>query len=214
MSPVKSRSEPPSRRGAPRAGRTGRLGKEDWITAGAHALRQGVAAVAVEPLAAGLHVTRGSFYAHFESRDQLLTAVLDRWRATEQAADQELTVGEDPQRTLADYLHRMFTDHGAGEIHAQLCASAQDPIVGPVHIELSLGRITLLTRLYQAAGLDPQEAHRRALVTYTAYMGFWRALTTMPRIEGAREMGLDGAIFDGYPEHIVSLLAGTSCPTR
>lgn len=198
--------EPKVRHGSPSGTRPGRLSAQDWITAGAQALRQGVAAVAVEPLAAGLGVTRGSFYAHFGSRDELLIAVLDRWRATERAADQELTAGDEPHQTLTGYLEAMFTDRTAGEIHAHLCASALDPIVGPVHIELSFERIAVLQRLYHAVGLDPEDARQRALVTYTAYMGFWRALTTMPQIERAREMDADASMFNGYPDHIVSLL--------
>jgi AcrR family transcriptional regulator len=199
--------EPKVRHGRSSRTRPGRLSAQDWITAGAQALRHGVVAVAVEPLAASLGVTRGSFYAHFDSRDELLIAVLDRWRATERAADQKLIVGDDPHQTLAQYLEWMFTDRTAGEIHAHLCASALDSIVGPVHIELSFERIAVLQRLYHAVGLDPDDARQRALVTYTAYMGFWRALTTMPQIERAREMGADISIFDGYAEHIVPLLA-------
>ena len=62
-----------------------RLSREHWIEAALDALGEGgVGAVAVEPLAARLGVTKGSFYWHFPSREALLVAALERWEAMEQ----------------------------------------------------------------------------------------------------------------------------------
>ena len=63
---------------APRRRRS--LGADDWIDAATAVLvEDGVAAVAVEPLAARLGATKGSFYHHFPNRDALITAALERW---------------------------------------------------------------------------------------------------------------------------------------
>src|SRR5687767_10471799 len=65
--------------------RPARLSAEDWAQAALDLVaEQGVAAVAVEPLARRLGVTKGSFYWHFPSRDALLQAALERWEAIEQ----------------------------------------------------------------------------------------------------------------------------------
>ncbi|MGH8078705.1 MAG: TetR/AcrR family transcriptional regulator, partial [Lysobacter sp.] len=65
--------------------RNGRLSAEDWAQAALDLIaEQGVAAVAVEPLARRLGVTKGSFYWHFPSRDALLVAALERWEKVEQ----------------------------------------------------------------------------------------------------------------------------------
>lgn len=186
--------------------RTSRLRKEDWVGAATSALRRGgVDAVAVEQLAAGLNVTRGSFYAHFDSRDELLRAVLERWRSSELAALQEPEHGDGHQR-LTRRLRQMFSDRSAGEIHAQLCAAAEDPIVGPVHLENLLATMASLADLYRAAGLRRAAAEQRALVTYTAYIGFWRAVTALPNIEGADALGASLDMFDGYPDALIPLL--------
>ncbi|MFC7482437.1 TetR/AcrR family transcriptional regulator [Luedemannella flava] len=59
-----------------------RLTTEDWIDAALAAIAEGgVPAVAVEPLAARLGATKGSFYWHFANRDALLDAALARWEA-------------------------------------------------------------------------------------------------------------------------------------
>src|SRR6187551_1541614 len=75
----------------PSARGTGRLSAEDWAQAALDLIaEQGVAAVAVEPLARRLGVTKGSFYWHFPSREALLVAALERWEKMEQ----ELLFGE------------------------------------------------------------------------------------------------------------------------
>ena len=63
-----------------KATRQRRLTREDWITAALGAIADGgLAAVGVEPLAARLGTTKGSFYWHFENRDALLEAAIGRW---------------------------------------------------------------------------------------------------------------------------------------
>ncbi|HXD53500.1 MAG TPA: helix-turn-helix domain-containing protein, partial [Solirubrobacteraceae bacterium] len=58
------------------------LTPEDWERAALAAIRDGgPEAVAVEPLARRLGVTKGSFYWHFANRDGLLGAAIARWEA-------------------------------------------------------------------------------------------------------------------------------------
>src|SRR3546814_19865364 len=58
-----------------------------WAEAALDAIAGGgLDAVAVEPLARRLGVTKGSFYWHFANRDALLRAALPRWERTEPAA--------------------------------------------------------------------------------------------------------------------------------
>src|SRR5262249_6676712 len=75
-----------------------RLTRDDWITAALAAIADGgLAAVGVEPLAARLGATKGSFYWHFENRDALLEAAIRRWEkqtTTDVAA--EITAARDP----------------------------------------------------------------------------------------------------------------------
>lgn len=81
----------PIRRRKPATAAAGRTGtsaearpvrqRSDWIRAGMHMLaRSGVDAVLVPPLAAELGVTKGSFYWHFASREELLLAMIDEWQ--------------------------------------------------------------------------------------------------------------------------------------
>ena len=56
------------------------LQRNDWLRAARLALlRGGVEAVRVEKLARDLHVTKGSFYWHFQDREELLEILLREW---------------------------------------------------------------------------------------------------------------------------------------
>ena len=69
---------------SPKTERNNRLSADDWAQAALDLVAEdGVHAVAVEPLARRLGVTKGSFYWHFPSRDALLRAALERWEQVE-----------------------------------------------------------------------------------------------------------------------------------
>lgn len=58
-----------------------RLTRADWIDAAIERLvKRGVDEVRIEPLADSIGVSRGSFYWHFNSRQELLQAILENWR--------------------------------------------------------------------------------------------------------------------------------------
>jgi len=58
----------------------GKLGREDWINGAMKLLAQsGAAGVRVEPLAARLKVTKGSFYWHFRDLADLQEAMRQAW---------------------------------------------------------------------------------------------------------------------------------------
>ncbi|MGE0736918.1 MAG: TetR/AcrR family transcriptional regulator [Alphaproteobacteria bacterium] len=68
-------------------GKDGRLSRKDWLAAAFRLLGEGgVEAVAVEPLARALGVTKGSFYWHFKDRPALLRSLLGYWAERETQA--------------------------------------------------------------------------------------------------------------------------------
>ena len=57
-----------------------RLGREDWLEHALEVLREeGIQGVRVERLARDLKVTKGSFYWHFSGRQELLSAMAERY---------------------------------------------------------------------------------------------------------------------------------------
>ena len=151
-----------------------RLSREDWIAAALAALTAGgPAAVAVEPLAARLGVTKGSFYWHFGGRDELLVAVLARWEL--ESTDDligELHDVADPRRRLAEWAGRVLRSDKA--LLVALHAAADDPIVAPVLRRVTRRRVEFLAELLREAGVTPAAASRRAQLLYSADLGLYQ----------------------------------------
>lgn len=137
-------------------------------------VRGGLGAVAVEPLAASLGVTKGSFYWHFADRADLVRALLERWES-------EGTLGIitrlDELADPAERLRRLFAislddvAHLRAEASLSAAATAGDAVVLPVVQRVMRRRLAYLTSLYEALGVEPDEAARMGLVAYSAYLG-------------------------------------------
>lgn len=141
----------------------------------------GVAAVAIEPLAARAGATKGSVYHHFPNREALLQATVERWEREHTEAVIELVEAED---TALDRLRRLFEtvlDRSAkGSVEIALHNAADDPVVAPVLRRVSERRIAYLTDLFAGFGYTPQIAHRRAVLAYSIYLGQVQMMATLP----------------------------------
>src|SRR5438128_5153225 len=113
---------------------TSRLTVGDWIAVAMDAIvREGPAAVAVEPLAVRLGATKGSFYHHFANRDALLEATLEEWeRAQTEAVIARVELISHPGDRLRGILAAAFADRPGGIRDAALFAAAAHPLVKPV----------------------------------------------------------------------------------
>lgn len=197
---------------ARRTQRTRRLTADDWIEEAARVITEsGVGAVAVEPLAQRLGVTKGSFYWHFANRDALLEATLERWeRDVTEAAIVELDGIADPRERLRQLIVRALEDVqelsdaappeiGFGHaFHLALSDAAADPIVRPVLERVSERRVDYLEACFAGVGLTPQEARQRALFAYAAYIGTLRLFREAPSRAPA------GAMAQTYQQQLVA----------
>lgn len=143
--------------------------------------RDGVQAVAVEPLAQALGVTKGSFYWHFRNRDELIHAVLEAWEQ-DQGADVVSRYGgiADPRRRLRVLLFAAFEDVENGRFFAALAVSSEDPRVKPALRRATERRLAFGVEAFQAMGFAEKEARERSLLAYAAYAGYFQLLRTMP----------------------------------
>lgn len=157
-----------------RAQERGRLSADDWSEAALDMIaEQGVAAVAVEPLARRLGVTKGSFYWHFPSRDALLEAALERWEAVEQAeVFGKLEAVPDPRERLGALFQMVAHEFKSHVVYSALLNALDNPAVQPVINRVSQRRLDYLTASFRQAGLGRTEAQHRARLTYAAYVGF------------------------------------------
>jgi AcrR family transcriptional regulator len=152
-----------------------RLGREDWIRAALDAIADGgLAAVAVEPLARRLGVTKGSFYAHFSNRDELIEASLEAWeRSHSEEQLEQFQAIDDPAERLAAVLRvaTEFSQSGAPSVHARLMGELDDPRVRSAVARVNGARIDRLAGTYRQLGLRPTVARDRARLAYASYLG-------------------------------------------
>ena len=135
--------------------RSGRLSADDWAQAALDMIaEQGVAAVAVEPLARRLGVTKGSFYWHFPSRDALLVAALERWEKLElETVWGQLEAVPDPRQRLRALFEMVAHEFKSHVIYSELLKALDHPAVQPVIGRVSERRMDYLTASFRQAGL-------------------------------------------------------------
>ena len=163
------------------------LSREAWVRMASNLIAQeGVQAVAVEPLAQGLGVTKGSFYWHFKNRDDLIHAALEAWEQ-DQSADVVSRYGgiADPRRRLRVLLFAAFEDVENGKFFAALAVSSEDPRVQPFLQRATARRLAFGIEAFRALDLPEAEARERALLAYAAYAGYFQLLRTTPEAVAA-----------------------------
>lgn len=182
--------------------RHARLSAEDWAQAALDLIaEQGVAAVAVEPLARRLGVTKGSFYWHFPSRDALLVAALERWEKVEQeTVFGKLEAIADPGQRLRALFALVAHEFKSHVIYSELLKALDHPAVQPVIGRVSQRRMDYLTASFRQAGLGRTDAQHRARLAYAAYVGF---LQLNLQLHQAR---LQHDEFEAYVEHVMTTL--------
>lgn len=181
----------------------------DWEYAALNLMAEkGINAVGVEPLARRLGITKGSFYWHFSSRDELLNRALARWITEDEeiiarARGQNLP----PRDRLADFIRRTSRRNLTHRVYAALCACPDHPQVCRVLERITRRRMDFLAGALTEMGMGPRQARHRARLTYTAYLGFLQleAQGLAPEKE-SRD-------FDDYVEHVIDVLIGRAVET-
>jgi len=162
--------------------RNARLDQGDWVDCAQEVLAErGIDAVRVEVLAKRLGVTKGSFYWHFKDRDDLLAAMLQRWR-------KRATLGiierlESTHEPAAERLHRLLRlqfNARKAEIGADIELSIRlwarhDPKVAIALQEIDELRLRYIAKLLGELGVATEELRARATLAY-CYMRASRTL--------------------------------------
>ena len=157
-----------------------RLTQSEWLDHGLALLAQeGPGALKVGAMAAGLGVSRGSFYWHFRNIGEFEALLLEKWQAisTDQIIDELDARPGDPDR-LKNLLRLAFIGHRRLD-HAVRTWATQDSKVAAIVAAVDDRRIARLARLLTDAGIDGTSAAHRAVFLYWAFLG--RAAAIDPR---------------------------------
>jgi len=162
---------------------------------------QGVQALAVEPLARRMGITKGSFYWHFSSRESLLDQALKRWEEHDgRNLNKSLGEIDHPRDRLKSFFRRVGREKLTHEVYSELCASAGHPQVEPVLERVAERRMQHLSTAFEELGLDAVKARYQARLTYSVYLGFLQLQRQH------QTPSLTSEEFEAYIEHVINTL--------
>jgi AcrR family transcriptional regulator len=176
--------------------RPGPLTPDDWARAALAAIgRGGIAAVAVESVAADLGATKGSFYWHFKNRDALIQAALDMWEQSRtESVIEDLDQEPDPAERLRKLLEAAFERSPADRAELALLANPGHPAATAAVRRVGQRRIAYIAEQLEKLGCDPGEAQDRAVVLYYIYAGYLQVAHVAPDVADGdarqRQVGL------------------------
>jgi AcrR family transcriptional regulator len=168
-----------------------RLSQLDWVKGGLDALVEGgIEAVRIDTLAEKLGVTKGSFYHHFESRDDLLDAMASDWGDNELEAVAEevsalpgdpkmrmqLVVGIYERRDLARY-DRAMRAWAHSDLRAEKAVRKASDLLE-----------RLFLQLFDEMGFDDRQSKLRARIVMLCGIGAMFALELPRREDDAQDM--------------------------
>lgn len=160
------------------------LTRADWTDAALDALaRDGLRAVAVEPLAERLGATKGSFYWHFRDRNALLEAAVAQWERT--GTDELITGLEhipDPSarhRATVGWLSDSDRDM---RIFMVLLWNSDHPVIGPAIGRILSKRMAFSLRLREESGEDTEQARLSMVYAYSVLLGLQMLRRAAPHL--------------------------------
>jgi AcrR family transcriptional regulator len=168
------------------------LQRRDWERAALSAIADGgLSAVHIDELAHLLGVTKGSFYWHFESRDDLIEAALSRWRDACVGALDDIDRHARPRRRLRALAASSLRERRDGQVEIALVGIVDDERVTRFVEAVLARRLALLERAFE--GLGARSASELAVLANALYVGYLHTVRVDP-IRGRRaSRALEGA---------------------
>ena len=167
-----------------------RLTRSAWLDHGLRILaRQGAAALKVGALAAGLNVSRGSFYWHFRDISDFRLQLLHRWqeRTTDQVIEGiDTSIGGAARLT---HLMKLAFNEDRSLDRSIRAMGSTDPEIGRMVASVDARRIAYMADLLVDTGVDAKRALPRAEFLYWAYIG--QSAVMDPRHSAITERDID-----------------------
>lgn len=178
------------------------LSAADWEQEALRVIaEQGISAVAVEPLARRMGITKGSFYWHFSSRESLLEQALLGWEKHD-ARNLAASLGElsCPRDRLIAFFRAVGRESLTHQVYSALIAAADHPQVQPLLDRVAARRIRHIAQAFTELGMDAVTAEHHARLTYSVYLGFLQ-------LQRQRQApSLSSQQFEAYLDHVIETL--------
>ena len=147
---------------------------EDWVKIASRRLAaSGSEALAIEPLAKAMGVTKGSFYWHFADRPALLDAVIADWeaKATAPLLERLRRSGREPSDRLSALMHTVAAE-GKGSLDPAMRAWAHSEARAAAAVgRVDAVRLAYIAGEFRALGFSATAAWSRARLLYLHLLG-------------------------------------------
>ena len=161
--------------------------REDWIVAALNTLMSdGIEGVRVLKLAKALGVTRGSFYWHFNSHDDLLNAVLAEWKARNTGIMLDVLDHSDSLENGVLDLFAVWVDHSKFDPHLDQAVrdwGRRSDSIGAIVAAEDDNRIAAIASFYERHSYPKTEAFIRARVIYFTQISYYALVGSEPAAE-------------------------------
>jgi len=154
-----------------------RLTGADWIETALRVLKDdGIEAVQITALSRRIGVTRGSFYWHFDSREDLLSALVEEWRARNTGVMLEAVADT---ATLEDGILSLFSvwvDHNRFDMRLDQAVrdwSRHDAALRQTVKAEDSARVAAIATFFERHGYAPTDAFIRARVIYFTQISYY-----------------------------------------
>jgi AcrR family transcriptional regulator len=154
------------------------LQPDDWIRAAfARLSSEGIEAVRVELLARDLGVSKGSFYWHFQDREELLAKMFDRWEKDEIEWLDETVITPKAAARWARFVHHC-TDPQLARLEAAMRTwSRRDDCIGARIATIEKRRTAHIASVLRAIGFAAPAAESWAEIALLVYLGWLDRVT-------------------------------------
>ena len=158
--------------------KTSPLQPDDWIRAAfARLAGEGIEAVRVELLARDLGVSKGSFYWHFQDREELLGRMFDRWEKEEIDWLDETVITPKAAARWARFVHHCTDPQLARLESAMRTWARRDERIGARIAAIEKKRSAHIASVLRAIGFAAAPAESWAEITLLVYLGWLDRVT-------------------------------------
>jgi len=156
----------------------GRLSRDEWLRQALDVLaHEGPGRLHIQSLSESLGVSRGSFYWHFENREEFLSSLLAYWHRefTEPVPEAVETGGGSGQEKLLRLI-RIVCEQDLTKYDMPIRSwAAQDPKIAKLVGQTDLFRLDYIRQLFVEVGFDGNELEIRAR-SFLGYMTLEKSL--------------------------------------
>ncbi len=172
------------------------LAAEDWMDAALSAIAKGgMSAINIDALKKQLGVSRGSFYWHFASREELVDRALRRWVDRSTNALVALAAEPEPRERL----RRLFALET--QVYGVLLAARDEPMALAAVDQVTAERNRLLEHAHRELGSTAEEAQREALLANALLVGLNQTLDRTTESAEVRALATHRLVPGGHAAH-------------